>query len=235
MHKSPPPPFWERPLNLTVHNAPSPEQALAAAPGWHRGRWQLLLVLLVCLAPVLASYYAYYVARPEGRRNFGELIEPQRALPDLRAMNLNRQVSRLTNLRGQWLLLSVSSSVCKQRCRDNLYWQRQLRESLGQDKERLDWVWLITDDGPLDATLLPALKTATVLRVSPAGVSAWLSPAPGHGLDEHLYLIDPPGHWMMRFVANLDTSGSAQARRDLERLLRASASWDAPGRQAAQP
>lgn len=234
MPKSPLP-FWERPLNLTVHNAPAPEQALAAAPGLRRGRWQLLLVVLVCLAPVLASYYAYYVARPEGRRNFGELIEPQRALPELPAVNLSGQVSRLADLRGQWLLLSVSSSACQQRCQDNLYWQRQLRESLGQDKERLDWVWLITDDAPLDAALLPALKTATVLRVSSAGVLAWLSPAPGHELDEHLYLVDPLGHWMMRFGANLDTAGSAHARRDLERLLRASASWDAPGRPATQP
>ena len=38
----------------------------------------MILVLLVCASPVVASYFAYYVVKPEGRRNFGELIDPQR-------------------------------------------------------------------------------------------------------------------------------------------------------------
>jgi len=39
------------------------------------------------------------------------------------------------------------------------------------------------------------------------------------------------GHWMMRFPANLDAEGAAKAKRDLERLMRASASWDEAGRK----
>ena len=35
---------------------------------------------------------------------------------------------------------------------------------------------------------------------------------------------------MMRMAANMDAAAVAKARRDLERLLRASASWDEPGR-----
>jgi len=38
------------------------------------------------------------------------------------------------------------------------------------------------------------------------------------------------GNWMMRFPAAMDTGGAAKAKRDLERLLRASSSWDEPGR-----
>jgi hypothetical protein len=38
------------------------------------------------------------------------------------------------------------------------------------------------------------------------------------------------GNWMMRFPAQLDLAGAAKAKRDLERLLRASASWDNAGR-----
>ena len=40
---------------------------------------------------------------------------------------------------------------------------------------------------------------------------------------------------MMRFPARMDGAGATQARRDLERLLRASASWDQPGRAKEQP
>jgi hypothetical protein len=35
---------------------------------------------------------------------------------------------------------------------------------------------------------------------------------------------------MMRFPENMDASGAAKAKRDLERLLRASSSWDKEGR-----
>jgi hypothetical protein len=36
---------------------------------------------------------------------------------------------------------------------------------------------------------------------------------------------------MMRFPPTQDLAGAARVRKDLERLLRASAGWDKPGRQ----
>jgi hypothetical protein len=224
----------DQPLGLTVHSMPEPEQVMAQqARRIASGRWKMLGVFLVCAAPVLASYFTYYVVRPEGRRNFGELIEPQRSLPDLASVDLAGQANKLTALKGQWLLLSVASGACDEVCSRHLYLQRQLRESLGKDKDRLDWVWLIPDDAPVPDTLLPALKGATVLRVAQAGLSAWLAPATGHALAEHLFLVDPMGNWMMRFPANLDLASAAKAKRDLDRVMRASASWDQPGREAA--
>jgi hypothetical protein len=84
----------------------------------------------------------------------------------------------------------------------------------------------VNDDAPVPAELLPALKEATVLRVPSAVLARWLPPAAGHALAEHLYLVDPMGHLMLRFPANLDVNGAAKARDDLTRLLRASESWD---------
>ena len=200
------------------------------------GRWKMLAVLLVCAAPVIASYFTYYVVRPEGRRNFGELINPQRPLPDLASTSLSGQGDNLRALKGQWLLLSVAGGACDEACRHHLYLQRQLRESLGKERERLDWVWLVADAAPVAAPLLPALQGATVLRVPAGGLSAWLAPAGDAPLAQHLYLVDPMGNLMLRFPANLDVAGAAKAKRDLERLLRASVSWDQAGRaQAAVP
>ena len=222
----------DQPLGLTVHSLPSPEHVLQQDSRRVRsGRWKMLLVFLVCAAPVLASYITYYWVRPEGRRNFGELIEPQRALPDLPGVSLTGQRANLKTLKDQWLLVSVAGGACNELCGRHLYLQRQMREGLGKDKDRLDWVWLISDDSEVPSSLLPALKEATVLRVAQAGLSAWLSPAAGRQIADHLYLVDPMGNWMMRFPADLDVSGAARARRDLERLLRASASWDQPGRE----
>ena len=76
------------------------------------GRVKMLLVLLVCASPVIASYFTYYVVRPDGRRNFGELIETQRPLPDVVATSLQGQAVNLQTLKGQWLLLSVAGGAC---------------------------------------------------------------------------------------------------------------------------
>ncbi|HRB08889.1 MAG TPA: hypothetical protein PLH47_01825 [Ottowia sp.] len=218
-------------LGFTVHNLPAPDAVLARqARRTRAGRWQMLLLALVCAAPVIASYYSYYVARPEARRSFGELIEPQRPLPTASATDLSGRPVELSTLKGQWLLLSVAGGACDAACENNLYLQRQLREGLGKDKDRLDWVWLVSDDARLPEALLPALGQATVLRVPPAVLADWLAPAAGQALTEHLYVVDPMGHWMMRFPAGLDKAGAGRAKRDLERLMRASASWDQAGR-----
>lgn len=224
-------PAPDTPLGLTVHDLPTPE-ALAAADArrTRKGRWQMLLLALVCVAPIAASYYTYYVVRPQGRQNFGTLIQPQRPLPDTVAQDLQGRAVPLTSLRGQWLLVSVGGGACDATCEGNLYYQRQLREALGRERERLDRVWLVDDDAPVRAALEPALHGATVLRVPPAALAAWLAPAPGHALAEHLYLVDPMGHWMMRFPPGLDTEAAAKVKRDLTRLLRAASSWDNPGR-----
>lgn len=225
-----PPAASDQPLGLTVHSLPSLAQQDPALQRTVSGRLKMLLVLLVCAAPVLASYFTYYVLRPEGHRSYGELIEPQRPLPVLAALDLQGQLRNLQTLRGQWLLVSVADAACDARCQNNLYLQRQLRESLGKDKDRVDRVWLVTDTTPVSQALAPALQGATVLRVPAQALADWLAPAPGHTLPEHLYLVDPLGHWMMRFPPAMDLSGAAKARRDLERLLRASNSWDQPGR-----
>lgn len=214
-----------------MHNLPAPDAVLARqARRTRAGRWQMLLLALVCAAPVIASYYSYYVARPEARRSFGELIEPQPPLPTASATDLSGRPVELSTLKGQWLLLSVAGGACDAACENNLYLQRQLREGLGKDKDRLDWVWLVSDDARLPEALLPALGQATVLRVPPAVLADWLAPAAGQTLPEHLYVVDPMGHWMMRFPAGLDKAGAGGAKRDLERLMRASASWDQAGR-----
>jgi hypothetical protein len=216
------------PLSFTVHSMPAP--VLAEQRRTVRGRLQMLLVLLVCAAPVIASYLTYYVIRPSGRANYGELIEPNRPLPaaaQLPLQDLQRQPVDPASLRGQWLLVVAADGHCDERCESLLYMQRQLREGLGREKDRVDRVWLVTGNAPVRADLLPAVQQATVLYAPGAALAQWLAPAAGESLQNHLYLVDPMGRWMMRFPENAQP---AKVKRDLERLLRASASWDQSGR-----
>jgi hypothetical protein len=218
------------PLSFTVHSMPSP--ALDdAARRTVSGRMKMILVLLVCAAPVLASYFTYFVVRPQARSNYGELIEPLRPIPaQLGLRDLQGHPIDSRTLRGQWLLVVVGGGRCSESCEKLLWFQRQLRETLGRDKDRVDKVWLINDAAPVRPETLQAVSGtagATVLRVDEQALFYWLAPAAGHALEQHLYLVDPMGNWMMRMPAQPDP---ARVKRDLERLLRASASWDQPGR-----
>ena len=215
---------------MTVHTLPLAVVDERQRRTWS-GRLQMALILLVCAAPVIASYWVFYVARPSGgEAAYGSLIQPTVALPDVAASDLQGAPVPLRALKGQWLLVAVGPAACDTACEQRLFMQRQLREMLGRERERVDKVWLITDDAALKPGLHQALVAApavTVLRLPRAVVVTWLKPASGQALEDHLYLVDPMGEWMMRLPATPDPS---RVRRDLERLLRASASWDRPGR-----
>jgi hypothetical protein len=216
---------------MTVYDLPSPvDVAQEDAKRTGHGRLRMLLVLLVCAAPVIASYFTYYVVRPEGRRNFGDLIEPMRALPDATVQRLNGEMLHLPDLKGQWLLISVAGGNCQQDCQRQLYLQRQILTGLGKERARTEWVWLISDQAQVPSDILPGLKEATVLRMDAAALSQWLQAAPNERLEDHLFLVDPHGQWMMRFPPKLTTEGALTTKRDMERLLRASAAWDEAGR-----
>ncbi len=214
---------------MTVHAMSAPE--LQHSPARTRsGRIKMLLVLLVCAAPVVASYLMYFVVRPDARSNYGTLIQPTRSMLALPLRALDGTAVDADSLRGQWLLVVVGPADCPEACQRRLYMQRQLREMLGRDRDRIDKVWLVTGGGEPSSALREALgddPTLHVLRAPLDAVSAWLEPTAGAPLDEQLYLVDPMGEWMMRFPSDAQP---ARVKRDLDRLLRAAASWDRPGR-----
>lgn len=219
------------PLAFTVHSMPPPRLDDEAGRRTARGRLKMLMVLAVCAAPVVASYFTYFVIRPEARNNYSELITPPRPMPaDLPLATLSGQPVKAQSLAGQWLLVVVADAACDSTCERHLYLQRQLRETLGREKDRLDKLWLVPDTGTPRPEVMQAIAqggAATVLRVPRDALARWLAPASGHALAQHMVLVDPMGQWMMRVPADPDP---AKLKRDIERLLRASASWDKPGR-----
>lgn len=216
------------PVGLTVHSVPTLD---AQRQRTLSGRWKMTLILLACAAPVIASYFTYYVIRPEGRSNYGALIQPSRTLPDaLPLTDLDGRAVAPATLRGQWLLVVVGGGGCDATCEQRLFMQRQFREMLGRERERVDKVWLVTDDAPVAGVLratLAAGDPVQVLRVPQQALARWLEPEAGQSIDAHLYVVDPMGAWMMRMPRDPQP---AKVKRDLERLLRASSSWDRAGR-----
>lgn len=215
-------------LQMSVHSLPSPPSMDASRT--RTGRWKMLAVMAICAAPVLASYFMYYVVRPEGRTNYGTLIQPARPMPSLAQLplqDLNGQAVDPASLQQQWLLITVAGGACDAQCEQMLYLQRQLRESLGKDKDRVDRLWLIDDQQPMRPELAEAMKGATVLRVDAAALSRWLDADAGHVLRDHWFVVDPLGQWMMRFPPKAEPR---KVLKDLVKLMRASAGWDEAGR-----
>ena len=190
-------------------------------PNQARGRWKLLAVLLVCASPLIFSYLTYYVIKPTGRTNYGALIDPRaHPIPQLGTIGLDGKPLALDAYKGKWIMLQVAPGDCQQTCKDQLVAMRQLRLMQGKGMERMERVWLITDDMPLDTMLMRVIDGTRFMRVKPDAVKAWLPVEPGGNVADHMYLIDPLGNLMMRFPKNADP---AKVKKDIAKLLKASA------------
>ena len=190
----------------------------------------MLLVVAVCAAPVIASYFSFYVLKLSGSA-YGDLITPPIDTPSgLSLRDLAGQPVAAASLKGQWLLTLVQDGTCDAACEKKLFAQRQLREMLGKEREKVDKLWLIPDDLPLRPDLQQAVTQGvpvTVLRAPRAQLEAWLKPAAGQRLSDHFFIIDPMGNWMLRSPVEPDP---VKLKNDLVRLLKTNASWDRPGR-----
>jgi hypothetical protein len=185
-----------------------------------RGRRMMLIVLAICAAPMIFSYVTYYLIKPEVRTNYGELIDPRKyPIPDLGGASLDGKPTSLEQLKGKWILLQVDAAVCDKACTQKLYYMRQLRLTQGKEMGRVERVWLITDDAPLDIALMKEYDGTHFLRVDAQKLAAWLPAAEGGKVSDHLYMIDPLGNLMMRFPKDPDAN---KIKKDISRLLKAS-------------
>jgi hypothetical protein len=173
----------------------------------------MLVIAALCAAPVIASYLAFYVWQPVGRINYGDLLE-LRPLPESRLSHLDGRRFRFADLRGKWLLLTLDSGACAKACEDRLFMMRQTRLMQGKDAERIERVFLITDETPLPTMLLREYDGTRMIRAG-AIQDAFPASASRGG---HIYLADPGGNLMLRFPQDPDPN---RMKKDLERLLRA--------------
>lgn len=183
-----------------------------------RGRWKLIAVLLVCAAPVIASYLTYYVIRPEGRTNYGELIEPMPGITGLSVSAADGAAADLGAVSGKWAMVVIEAGACAKPCQDRLYAIRQVRLTTGKERERVERLLLLTGPAAPAADVLAGHEGLHLRRAAPEAV-AGVFPAPGGAASDHIYVVDPLGNVMMRFPADADPN---RMKKDLAKLLRAS-------------
>ena len=215
----------DTPLSMAVHSLPDP--SLTHLPP--SGHGKLLAMFLACSLPVLLAIFVFFVIKPTGQANFGQLIHPARPMPVTSLLNEQGQSIELAQLKGQWLLVNVGGGACGADCAQHLFIQRQLREMLNKDKDRVDRIWLVTDDSPINPEVQPLLVDTMVLRVSAQVLQAWLGDTPVDA-SQHLFVIDPQGHAMLKMPAEMNGKQGSAAKNMLQKLLMASVVWDKPGR-----
>ncbi|WP_089397882.1 SCO family protein [Noviherbaspirillum humi] len=180
----------------------------------------MLAILAVCAAPLIASYLTYYVIKPQGRTNYGELIDPrQHPQPTMKAKTLDGSPVDLAAYKGKWQMLQAGPAQCDDACRKHLHDMRQLRLAQGKDMDRIERVWLITDEQPVETILIREYDGTHMLRAPAEQIKAWLPADAGTTYADHVYLIDPLGNLMMRFPKDADPN---RMKKDIAKLLKAS-------------
>lgn len=187
------------------------------------GRRKLFLVLAICAAPMICSYLAYYIIKPAGRTNYGTILDPrQYPIPLMQTTLLGSADAGkgLSAYQGKWVMLTVGTGDCTETCQKRLYDMRQLRLAQGKEMDRIERVWMVTDEQPVSTSLLREYDGMHILKTAPAELQHWLPADTGTQISDHIYLIDPLGNLMMRFPKDADPN---KIKKDLAKLLRASA------------
>jgi hypothetical protein len=166
------------------------------------------------VAPLVASYLFYYVWRPEGSRNYGELIPPA-PVPEVASPPADDL--QLGALKGKWVMVMVDQGACPEPCRQRLWLLRQLRLTQGKEMDRVARAWVVIDEVPPDPALLAEHEGMVLLK--PGQVRGLMDLLEARNARDHVFLVDPLGNLMMRFPANPDPN---RMKKDLIHLLKVS-------------
>lgn len=184
-------------------------------PAKPRPMTTLWILLAVCVLPFVASFGLYYLAPPDARMNYGELLDT-RPLPSIQGLGLDGKPEQLDRLRGKWVLLQVDSGDCDRRCVTKLYKMRQVRQTQNKNIERVERAWLVSDEKSIDPQLLKYYEGTVVIRVGAAAIANFPVSAE---VRDHIWLIDPLGNLVLRYPPDADPTGM---KNDLIRLLKVS-------------
>jgi len=202
-------------MSHSTSNAAAPADAANPAAR-RRSRTTLLLIFAVAIAPFVFAWIAYLFWESDRHMNHGELIAPHQ-LPVVPLTLSDGTPFSLAAHRGKWLLIHADSGACTESCRKQLYYMRQVRLALGANRDRVERVWLLTDDRPPAGEIATLYDGVELVRAAGSTLVAAL-PAERDPSD-HVYLVDPLGNLMLRFPKDPDPKGMLK---DLQRLLKVS-------------
>ncbi|MDP6079287.1 MAG: hypothetical protein QF435_04415 [Arenicellales bacterium] len=184
-----------------------------------RGRWPLIALVAVFIAPVLVAFFW----QPTGYVNRGQLIEPPRLVSDLAMHMINGRATALSSLKGKWTYVYFSRGVCDQTCNAVIESLVRIRLSRGKHKHRIQCLVAIVSPSVPPSDESVSHPTALTAYIEKSALGRWReafgvegSAPPEAG---RIYLLDPLGYLMMSYPLAIDPN---DIRKDLARLMRVS-------------
>lgn len=186
-------------------------------------RVQLIMVLLVFLAPIIGAfwYMQYGVKR---FNNYGEIYNPVRQIDNL-TLQSGEQIIDFDSMRRQWVFLVVIADQCNEACEFNLLKIRQLKAMQNNDMRRIRTVFIYDDLEPMVAEdLHKKYQPIEGYKVATSDFNNWTKVLKRPKADDsternRIYIIDPAGNLMMSYPAESDPN---LMKKDIKRLLKAS-------------
>lgn len=174
------------------------------------GRWQLILLLVLVIGPMVLASAMYYGRFwiPEGRSYHGELIGGRVSLVEL-------GVPMETD-KG-WQLLVTAPRACVEDCLQLVYLARQIHIGLGREASRANHALAVASPLPVDVSERLQREYPKLLHY-PLNPDAYVRVQPDN-LAPQLWIVDPLGNLVLRYPVG--TQGK-DILTDLRQLLKIS-------------
>ncbi|HEY0288290.1 MAG TPA: hypothetical protein VGC62_14960 [Pseudomonas sp.] len=188
--------------------SPTSTSETRALKSRRKGRWQLMLVLLVAIGPMIlaTSMYTFKFWVPDSRSFHGELIGNGETRAELGVQTDEKR----------WQLLVTAPSQCDADCQQLVYLARQIQIGLGRDASRASHA--ITTAQPLSAEYDARLtREYPQLQRYALDVKRYQRAAPGIELPQ-LWIVDPHGNLVLRYGAQVNGKDVLNDMRQLLKL-----------------
>ena len=162
-------------------------------PDRRKGRWQLILILMMVIGPMVLATFMYKLQFwvPDSRSYHGELIGNGQTRADIGV-----QADQ-----DRWQLLVTAPTACAADCQQLVYLARQLQISLGRDAYRASHA--LAGAQPLSTEYEAKLKAEyPQLQRYSLDLSTFTRNAAAPG-EAQLWIVDPHGNLVLRYDARV--------------------------------
>ncbi|WP_419794371.1 hypothetical protein MYA83_00385 [Pseudomonas palleroniana] len=167
--------------------------SMSEAPARRKGRWQLMLILMMVIGPMVLATFMYKLQFwvPDSRSYHGEMIGNGQTRADI-GVQADEE---------RWQLLVTAPTPCADDCRQLVYLARQLQISLGRDASRASHA--LASAQPVSAEYEARLKAEyPQLQRYALDLSTFTKDAAAPG-EAQLWIVDPHGNLVLRYDARV--------------------------------
>ncbi|MDP9508948.1 hypothetical protein Q7O56_07825 [Pseudomonas protegens] len=181
----------------------------AQVPNRRRGRWQLILILLMVIGPMILATGMYKLQFwvPESRSYHGELI----------GNGQTRAQIGVQSEEARWQILVTAPKVCDADCQQLVYLARQIQVALGRDASRASHA--LASAQPLSAEYQARLQREyPQLQRYPLDLVTYAKGVNDKDAPQ-LWIVDPHSNLVLRYDARVK---GKDLLNDLRHLLKLS-------------